>query len=285
MRLDHLVLPVADLAIARERLSALGFTVAPDGYHPFGTSNCCVYFENGTFIEPLAVTDQIQAEEATRSGNVFVARDRQYREMAGEDGLSAVVLQTEDARADHKRFEADGISAGPILDFSRPFVGPDGKSDAASFRLAFAAEEPSDETFFFTCQRVNAPAVDRSALQRHENGATLIDRIVFSSGAPEEHIPFLSSLLESEPSAADADAVFFQLANTAIAVLSEESDDETQSGEAQLRARAIKFECADTQKLADLLEANEIVYDLTDGRVIVAPARGQGIFFIFESHS
>ena len=60
--LDHVVLPVADLGVARARLTALGFTVAPDGLHPFGTANCCVYLADGTFLEPLAVGDPRKGE-------------------------------------------------------------------------------------------------------------------------------------------------------------------------------------------------------------------------------
>eukprot|EP01133_Synstelium_polycarpum_P029511 gene29511-36177_t len=38
---DHLVLPVVELDTARQRLEALGFTVAPSAQHPFGTENAC----------------------------------------------------------------------------------------------------------------------------------------------------------------------------------------------------------------------------------------------------
>ena len=48
--LDHLVLPTTSLAVARDRLTTLGFTVAPDGVHPFGTVNCCIYLADGTFL-------------------------------------------------------------------------------------------------------------------------------------------------------------------------------------------------------------------------------------------
>lgn len=280
--LDHLVMPTASLGVARERLTALGFTVAPDGVHPFGTANCCVYFSDGTFIEPLVVADREEADRAIRLGNVFVARDRQFRELAGDEGLSALVLRADDALADHRRFEHDGISAGPVLDFSRPFVDRSGKSDIASFRLAFAAEEPSDETFFFTCQRVHAPAVDRSALQRHPNGATRFDRIVLSSSAPVEHVPFLTDLLGSEPVADADDAIFFRLGEVELAVLGQEAE-EGDAGEAQLRVRALKFRCGDVDGLAAALTKAGIDHDIADGRCIVPPAAGQGVFFIFES--
>ena len=137
--LDHLVLPTHDLATARARLGALGFTVAPQGTHPFGTVNRCVYFADGTFIEPLAVGDAGAAGQAAAAGNAFVERDRAFRARNGEEGFSAVVFGTDDADADHARYKAAHISAGQRLDFSRPFVDASGRRDTVSFRLAFAA--------------------------------------------------------------------------------------------------------------------------------------------------
>ena len=52
--IDHLVLPVGSLAVARSRFENLGFQVQPDRQHPFGTQNCCIMFSNRTYLEPLA---------------------------------------------------------------------------------------------------------------------------------------------------------------------------------------------------------------------------------------
>ena len=138
--LDHLVLPTVNLASARERLGKLGFTVAPDARHPFGTENACIFFADKTYLEPLAVASHEQCEESVGEGNVFVARDQAYRFRLGEDGFSAVVFGTEDAVVDDERFRARTISAGRMLDFSRPMKMPDGTETVAGFRLAFAAD-------------------------------------------------------------------------------------------------------------------------------------------------
>src|SRR4051812_14633197 len=135
--LDHLVLPTASLAVARARLTSLGFIVAPTGIHPFGTENCCVFFADDTYLEPLAVGDEHAAASAIAGGNVFVARDRLYRAKLGDEGFSAVVLGTGNAGADHARFAEAGLSAGDMLSFSRAFTDASGKSDMASFKLAF----------------------------------------------------------------------------------------------------------------------------------------------------
>ena len=162
--LDHVVLPVADLAIARERHELLGFKVAPIGVHPFGTENACVFFKDGTFLEPLAIGQRETAEAASLAGNVFTARDAAFRFRKGAEGFSAVVMGSDDAAGDHAQFEKAGISAGGILDFGRDFVTPEGQASRMDFRLAFAADLRSPDSFFFTCQRINVPKADRSAL-------------------------------------------------------------------------------------------------------------------------
>jgi hypothetical protein len=93
--LDHLVLPVEDLETTRARHAALGFTVAADARHPFGTENACVFFADGSYLEPLAVASREECEQAARDGNVFVARDQAHRFRLGDTGFSAVVVGSE----------------------------------------------------------------------------------------------------------------------------------------------------------------------------------------------
>ena len=66
--IDHLVLPVTTLTLARSRLTSLGFTVAPDARHPFGTGNCCVFFKNRTYLEPITILDRNATDLAAAEG-------------------------------------------------------------------------------------------------------------------------------------------------------------------------------------------------------------------------
>ena len=101
--IDHLVLPVTDIDLARERLGKLGFTVAPDARHPFGTENACVFFADKTYIEPLGVASVEESEVTAREGNVFTARDQAFRFRCGSEGLSAIAFATADAKHEHAR--------------------------------------------------------------------------------------------------------------------------------------------------------------------------------------
>ena len=108
--IDHLVLPVTTLTLARSRLTSLGFTVAPDARHPFGTGNCCVFFEDRTFLEPITILDRTAADMAAAEGVIFVKRIKRFTERHGE-GFAMVALKSEDAEADHAAFRASRDSA------------------------------------------------------------------------------------------------------------------------------------------------------------------------------
>ncbi|MBN9241182.1 MAG: VOC family protein [Mesorhizobium sp.] len=281
--LDHLVLPTRDLETARARLGALGFMVAPQGTHPFGTINCCVYFGDGTFMEPLAIGDADGAGQAADAGNVFVGRDRAFRAGNGDDGFSAVVFGTDDADADHARYIASGISAGQRLDFSRPFVDASGKQDTASFRLAFAAAPDMADAFVFACERANAPKVDRTALQRHANGVSAIREVVGVSTDAEAKLRLLAVA-----AAMPADAVSgnrLALPNADLTLL-DAPGFQRRFGVAvmpsSLRFAAVVFAASDVRSLAPRLAGAGIDHHFSGASLVIPPSAGQGATFVFE---
>ena len=272
--LDHLVLPVAGLGPVRARLSALGFTVAPEGVHPFGTVNACVYFADGTFIEPLAVGDAAAVEAAAAAGNSFVLGDRRFRAARGEEGLSAIVLATGDAEADHARFTRLGICGGPMVEFSRPSLDRDGKADIASFLLAFAAPEGGADAFFFACERRKVPMIDRRALERHANGATRIVAVEAEAADPRGFADFLAAMSGGAPGE-DGGRVAVALANAAVRI--------ARNPDARApRLTGIVFGVRDPDAAAALFNAGAIGYQRRDGRLHVPASAGQGPGFVFE---
>lgn len=284
--LDHLVLPTRDLAVARERLSTLGFTVAPDGKHPFGTKNCCVYFADGTFLEPLAQDDEKTQIKAATSGNVFAARDLAYRFRRGDEGFSAVVFRTDDATADHATFEAAAYSAGSMLEFSRDFVDASGKADKASFRLAFAADLRAPDLFLFTCQRVGVPNVDRTALQQHANGAARLKAVVLAAPDPFSFGHFVRTVSGAEMQSSHDNRFMLAAANAGIEFMTNpalnDNFGELSAGDRGLQARAIVFSVSDLRMTKAFLLSNGINFEKFRGRVVVPPAPGQGAIFAFE---
>lgn len=285
--IDHCVLPVADLEDARIRLGALGFTVAPQGKHPFGTANACVYFENDTFIEPLAVVDPEVAKRSALKHNVFVSRDAAYRFRNGKEGFSALALATSNAKADHRRFVINGISAGRRLEFSREFKVANRKVGTASFRLAFAADPRSPDAFFFTCERVSGSKIDRTPLQKHANGALAISRVVMSEPSPSDFQYFVQMLSRSRQARFIAGSMEIETANACLQVLNRRGMIEAfgvDTGEERgLKLQAIIIQVSDLDGLERLLSTNAVGYERRLGRVIVQRSKGQGAIFAFEA--
>jgi hypothetical protein len=282
--LDHLVLPTASLDVARARLVSLGFVVAPTGIHPFGTENCCVFLEDGTYLEPLAVGNAQAAAKAIADGNVFVARDRAYRDKRGNDGFSALVLGTENVDADHMRYVEAGLSAGDMLSFSRAFADTAGKSDTASFKLAFASGAGAKDAFLFACERINAPKVDRTALQIHPNGATGIIEVVAVSDQPSEQHRLMSIAARSPAAGQGSTAI--GLPNATLILLDPAAFEARfaipAGAPSELRFAAVVFSVRRADTVAKLLATSSVEHDMRGNDIVVRPAPGQGAAFIFR---
>lgn len=287
---DHLVLPVQRLATARSRLEALGFTVAADARHPFGTENACVFLADGTYIEPLAVGDRVEYEAASSSGNVFTAHHRGFCSRNGNEGFSAIVISTTDAIADDTRLRALGLSAGEMLEFSRPMKLPDGGESVASFRLAFAADPQAEDFLMFACERINPLPASRGALEVHANGVTALSAIVLEAETPAAYAAMFSGFFMQPDMVVNSAGISLGAANAGIEVLTPEAlsahyatDGET-AGRG-LQGRAVVFRVADLAVTGSLLAANGIAYHRISERLIVPPAPGQGAIFVFEGKS
>ncbi len=285
--LDHAVLPVVNLSAARSRLSALGFTVAPDALHPFGTENCCVFLADNTYLEPLAVAHRETCEAAALDGNVFVARDQAYRFRRGQDGFSGLVFASPDAAADDARFAKAGWSGGRMLEFSRRMTGSDGKGADASFKLSFAADLRSPDAFFVDMQRLNVPQIDRSKLLKHANGVVGMREIAMSEPNPSDFQYLLQDVTNSRDVEAHSFGIEIKAGPTNIAVYNRDGMQawfgiDAASHARGLRLRAIVFAVGKLEKVTALLEKNGVAFREHAGRIVVDPAPGQGAVFAFE---
>jgi len=285
-KIDHLVLPVGNLARARERLSLLGFTVAPDGQHPFGTENACVFLEDGTYLEPLAVSDRRKAGAAAKRGNVFLERDLAYRGRRGREGLSAVVVSSDDAAGDDEHYKAAGISGGEPLEFGRTLRSPDGDEVEARFRLAFASMENAPDFFAFACQRLVSFPQKLDGLRSHANAVSGLKEIILASNDPRASSPFLEGLLRVSGEEIDG-GLAFQADALRLRVLRNEQIEHEfgPSGAAVgegLVGQAVIFRTLDLAVTEIILAANDVAFIRRDGRVLVSPSSGQGVLFGFE---
>lgn len=284
--LDHLVIPVTDLRTARARLTRLGFTVAADARHPFGTENACVFLADKTYLEPLAVGSREDVEAAVRAGNQFVARDRAFRFRNGEEGLSAIAMGTAVADADHAAFHAAGLSAGDQLSFSRVMKFPDGTEVAPSFKLSFAADLRAPDFFAFTCERANMPPADRSALERHENGVSGIAKVILSESEPAAFAGYLQAVTGGEVAGEGRGRLGVSTSNVALEVIDpailQNEFGVPRSSERGLRGEAVVFKVRDLAATERLLVANGVKHMRSAGMVLAPREPGQGTLFAFS---
>jgi len=187
--LDHIVHAVRDLDAAADLYRRLGFTVGARNRHPWGTHNHIVQFP-GFFIEllTLAEPDKLGSDGFS---TLFGAYNRDFIKRG--EGLSVLVLESKDARADESEFGAAGILTAPTLRFEREGKRPDGAVVKVAFSLTFADDKASPSIRFVTCHQHYPENFWNPAFQRHANGTTGIAGVVAVADRPQHHAHFFES--------------------------------------------------------------------------------------------
>jgi hypothetical protein len=188
--IDHLVLCVNDLKKARETYAAMGFTMTPQAQHPFGTGNTLAQFD-GCFLEVLAVTQPEDIFEHDGDTFSFPAFNRDY--LADREGMSMLVLDSEDETADRAEYLASGLRVHSPFDFQRQAKQPDGGSVTVGFSLTFVTDPALPDMAFFTCKQWRPELFWKPDYQRHANGATSIKDVFVVSPDITSGAAFLSA--------------------------------------------------------------------------------------------
>ena len=284
--IDHLVLPVDSLKAARARYEALGFNVCEDRKHPFGTANCCIFFQDNTYLEPLAVTDREKAEAAIIDGNIFVRRQDAYRFRYGE-GFAMLAMASEDADADQATFADHGYTAGPVFGFERKASGPDESETTIGFRLAFAIDHRAPDATIFACQHLNPDALRNPASFDHANGALGVTGVTMAEANPADFQYYLEATTGQRAIRATSLGIEAETPNGLVAILTPDGINALFGLSESAATRGLQL-CAFTLAVKDLdivakrLDDRGIVHRQQAGRLIVDPAPGQGALIAFE---
>ncbi|MCP4073790.1 MAG: VOC family protein [Hyphomicrobiales bacterium] len=184
--IDHIVISLPDLDLARRRFTELGFNVNPVARHNFGTENTIIPFSNGTFIEPLGIGDAADVKKFTKKRNQFLVRDQAYRyrhsieEFSG--GFSMLAFCGENAKRDRKNFRKAGLHTGKIARVKRPGL---------DIRSTFAMDERASDCTLFVCERKDGIPEFDSDQTNHPNGALRISRIVLVDDNPADFLYYV----------------------------------------------------------------------------------------------
>lgn len=191
--IDHLVLCVRDLEAAAARYSAFGFTTTPRAEHPWGTDNRLVQLD-GNFLELLTVARTERIVEPTPGDFSFGAFNRDF--LAKREGLSMLVFESHDARADRDAFRASGLDTYAPFDFERLAQLPDGSKAKVDFSLAFVTDARLVEAAFFTCQQHAPEHFWKPDYQRHANGARQVVEVIMVAEDPPSLADLYAGLQE-----------------------------------------------------------------------------------------
>ena len=155
IRLDHVVIAVAELSGAVEDYRALGFTVQMGGRHPGRTShNALVVFEDDSYLELIAWAEPGPAE---RWYNALQQHGEGFMDFALVPGDVAAAIGAARVR---------GLSLTGPLDGSR--VRPDGRQ----VRWRTARQATFDLPFLCGDVTPRELRVPTGEVRRHANGAT-----------------------------------------------------------------------------------------------------------------
>ena len=187
--LDHIVHAVRDLDAGAELYRRLGFTVGARNRHPWGTHNHIVQVP-GFFIEVLTMAEPSMLGDDGIS-TLFGDFNRRFLD-AGE-GFSLLILESNDATADARAFEAAKIGASGVLRFEREGKRPDGSPVKVAFSLAFARDALAPAHHFAVCQQHYPENFWNPDYQHHANGVTGVAGAVMVADNPSDHHIFMSA--------------------------------------------------------------------------------------------
>ena len=285
-RIDHLVLPVTTLMLARSRLTSLGFNVAPDARHPFGTGNALVLFADRTFLEPITIVDRAAADMAAAEGLFFVKRIKRYTERQGE-GFAMVALRSADAEGDRADFERAGLSAGAVFRFTRKATMPDGSEAELGFALAAADHPAAADAGFFVSQHIATDTLFQGPFLEHPNGAAGVAAVTAVAERPEEFQSFLAAATGVAETGAAGEGVEAVLDGQTISIVTPAAFRDRYGVPAPEPRRGLLFAAFDVV-VADLDRAIGYAGPTAsrhEGRIVIPPAPGLGATLAFRTEA
>ncbi|MEX2200379.1 MAG: VOC family protein [Dongiaceae bacterium] len=174
--IDHTLVGVRDLEVARERWARMGFTVAPRGRHiGWGTGNYCIMLARG-YIELLGIVD---AAEFTNNLDRFLET---------REGLMGLALASDDALDCAAALRDAGIAADGPKDLKRLLELPEG-TVTPEFSLVYLPGEAAPDLRVFVCQHRTPDLVRKPEWLVHANGAETLLGMTVASDDPASLAP------------------------------------------------------------------------------------------------
>lgn len=283
--IDHVVVCVADLALAGRIYQRLGFITTPAARHPFGTANALVQL-NGNFIELLAVMDPARVPPVQPGRFSFAAFNRDF--LAYRQGMSMLVFASDDARRDQAEFAAKGLQTYEPFDFARQAQLADGRTATVAFSLAFVTDARLPRAAFFVCQQHNPENFWQSAYQTHPNSALAISEVIMVAERPALLADLFAKLQSADRLVIAKDHLSVATARGRISVLSPAAfaqrfaDATTPVSPASPYFAGFAVTVADLGAAREYLERARFPYRMQDNRLQVDADTALGVVMEFS---
>jgi hypothetical protein len=281
--LDHVVHAVGDLDGAAGLYRRLGFTVGARNRHSWGTHNHVVQLP-GFFIELLTVAEP---EKLGSDGfsNLFGRFNQSF--LSSQEGLSLLLLESDDAAADAAAFELAGIGASEVLKFEREGKRPDGAAVKLAFSLVFARDARAPAIGFAVCQQHFPENFWNPAFQQHPNTVSGVAGAVLVAENPTDHHIFLSAFTGVRDLHATSNGVSAATPRGKVKVMDPaayRSHFRTEPPDISQGARlaALQFHVRDRGTLRAALSGGGIAFSVRMDSTIVAPQSAMGATLVFE---
>ncbi len=280
--IDHLVLCVSDLELARDRYATLGFTTTPPAAHPFGTGNSLVQLQ-GNFLELLAIVDNSKISSATDKKFSFGDYNRAF--LTRREGMSMLVFEGHDADGDRAEFLAKKLQTYDVFHFERKATLPEGEKVTVGFSLAFVTEPSIPDAVFFTCQQHAPEYFWKPEYQNHENGALAVTETVMVAEDPTDLSRTLEALQGNAARSTHDGALRVQTARGDVSILAPDHFESRfgapSPGSDRPHFAAFGISVRDIALTETLLTRNSVAYRRTGNTLQVDPKATFGVHIEF----
>lgn len=284
--IDHLVLPVHDLDGAKSAYERFGFTTTPKARHPFGTENVLVQLQ-GNFLELLAIAQPEKINPPEPGAFSFAHFNQDF--LGDRQGMSMLVFESSDARADQAEFAAKGLKGYAPFDFSRQATLPDGEQVTVAFSLAFVTDPRMPEAAFFCCQQHAPQYFWKPDYQNHRNGAVVCSEVVMVAEEPRAFADFFVGLQGGSNVGTRDGQLEVTTPRGRITLVTPQTFAERFPGQAVARPlkgavfAAYRVSTRDLRAAEDVLRENGVAYQQVGGRLQIGPEEALGMVIEFAA--
>lgn len=272
---------VADLDAAAAFYAGCGFQVGACNRHPWGTHNRLVQFPE-FFIEILTLGEPEKLGDDGLSQHF--GRFNQ-RAIARRDGLSMLIVASDDAEADAAEFARAGIGTSGPLPFSREAILADGGTATVGFTLAFARDPNGPHTGFAACAHRNPNAFWNAKFQQHRNSAIAMSGVVLAAERPWDHQGFFQALTACDVSE-QGDGIVVRTPSGDIEMMTQHAfAQRTGVALAPIEGaelQALRFAVPSLSTVEDILRFAPIASKRIGSVLVVPPQAAFGATLIFE---